>query len=73
MKTLFKKDQGVVVTEPDHPLRGRTGRVWRLRFCDDGAWVQINGADIGHALARFPQGDSRRNHVVLFPEQCESL
>jgi hypothetical protein len=66
----FANNQIVTVTNPDHPLVGKTGIVWRLRMADDGAWVAMNDPLPDH-LAAFPKGDARRDHIILYPEETD--
>jgi len=67
--TRFENAQWVVVNEVGHPLVGRSGVVVRLRRADDAAWVRMDDP-IPSALARFLDGDPRRNDVMLYPDQC---
>lgn len=62
----------VCVTDPSHPLAGKCGTVARRRKGDDGAWVDMDDPLPGE-LANFPAGDSRHKHVLLYPDQCESI
>lgn len=51
-------------------LPGKIGTVVRLRMSDDGAWVRMDDA-IPDEIASFPASDKRRNHVLLYPHECE--
>src|SRR5258708_2404795 len=66
----FKNGQTVTIRNHDHPLIRKTGVVVRLLWRDDSAWVRMN-EPLPDNLARFPKGDSRRDHILLFPEDCE--
>jgi hypothetical protein len=62
----------VVVSEPGHIRKGLTGQVVRQRMCDDGAWVEMDARpDDSHSAFPFPVDDTRSNHTLLYPEQCE--
>jgi hypothetical protein len=67
----FKNHQRVRVT--DGELEGRFGTVWRLRHCDDAAWIAMD-EDIPDSHRMFPADDDhgRGNHVILYPDQCEA-
>jgi hypothetical protein len=66
----FSNNQVVTVTDVEHELTGKSGIVCRLRMADDGAWVAMNDPLPDH-LASFPKGDSRRDHIILYPDECE--
>lgn len=66
----FKLGEKIKVVDSDHELNGKTGRVDRLRNCDEGAWVTMDDS-LPENLAVFPAGDDRRNNIVLYPEHCD--
>jgi len=69
----FKKAHRVTVSDPElehESLRGKSGTVQRLLMRSAEAWVCMDD-DIPDSLARFPVGDERRNHVCLWPFECE--
>lgn len=68
----FKNGMKIRVSENGHPLQDKTGKVVRLLFRDDSAWVAMDEA-IPQELASFPLGDSRRDHINLFPYQCSEV
>lgn len=51
-------------------LRWKSGIVRRCRISDHGAWVEMDMPP-SQDLRSFPEGDSRANHVLLYPSQCE--
>jgi hypothetical protein len=51
-------------------LIGKTGKVVRCRHGDNGAWVQMD-EPLTEKLASFPEGDPRRKHILMYPEECE--
>lgn len=62
----------VRVTKPDKEhaeLKGKTGTVTRKLIRDESAWVSMD-EPISEKLARFSKGDTRRNHVNLWPDEC---
>ena len=67
----FTNNQRVIVDQPEclDELRGRTGTVVRLRRCDGAAWVDMDD-DIPDGARSFPHDDDRRNHVLLYPQEC---
>ena len=64
----FKDNQRVHIIAGD--LAGQYGTIWRIRHCDNGAWVEMDES-LPESLRRFPEGDSRCNHIVLYPWLCE--
>ena len=72
MKRFIKPGQRVKVSLDGHELNGRTGTVERMRICDDGAWVDIDGG-LPSELRKFPEDDEfgRGNHIILYPDECE--
>jgi hypothetical protein len=73
MKSFLNKQRIVVSSPlPEHAkLKDAPGVVRRLLFRDDSAWVEmVNG--LPEELRIFHDADdSRLNHIVLFPEECE--
>ena len=80
----FKINQRITIVDPmaeclgrgdGTMLKGRTGIVRRLRRCDDGAWVSIDGDPLPAVLRSFPADDEagRGQHIILFPEECEQV
>jgi hypothetical protein len=59
-----------IVSHKDVNMIGNEGTVYRLRIADNGAWVRM---DKRLATEWFPFGDmdSRSNHTLLSPDQCE--
>lgn len=68
MKRLLM-GQRVRITDRQHALHGRAGKVMRVRHSDEGAWIHMDTA-IPERDRAFPAGDPRQDHVLLFPEQC---
>lgn len=66
----FQNNQKIIVTDAEHPCHGKTGTVVRLRRADDAAWVRMD-EDLPMDLRSFPADDERRNHIMLWPEDCE--
>ncbi len=69
----FCDGQKVRVTNPDggrEALRGWTGTVVRLRRQDDGAFINMDQS-LPTELMRFPEGDTRCRHILLYPDVCE--
>ena len=65
----------VRITELGHPLCGHTAILRRPRRQDDGAWYEIDeplsaeARDFASRELPFPFGDSRAQHVMLYPDQ----
>lgn len=69
----FKDGQRVKVVDGDaKAMDGMTGTVVRRRMGDNGAWVCMD-ADLPGDLAKFPEGDDRHRHALLYPDECEPL
>lgn len=68
----FENGQRVTVTAQHHPCKGKAGTVARLRRADAAAWVNMDDPLPGD-LASFPRGDERRNHMMLYPDECEPI
>jgi len=66
----FKNAQRIMVVQG--LLEGEAGTVWRLRYCDNQAWVRMDN-EPPEELRSFPQTDSRGNNVLLSPEQCTQV
>jgi hypothetical protein len=49
-----------------------TGTVRRLRFKDNGAWIELDGRSATPGVHPFGVGDPRENHVLAFPQDCEA-
>jgi hypothetical protein len=54
-----------------HLLNGKAGTVVRKRISDDGAWVEMD-EPLPDSLRLFLPPDKRQDHVLLYPEECES-
>lgn len=67
----FLDNQRVSVTDPEHPMHGMSGTVVRLRRLDVGAWVNMD-RDLPIDLRTFGATDPRRNHALLYPQECKS-
>lgn len=65
----FENGQRVIVSNPEHPCFGKAGSVVRLRRMDESAFVNMDDPLPGD-LASFPEGDSRRNHILMYPDEC---
>jgi hypothetical protein len=67
----FSNNQSVTVSNPDHPLVGKSGIVVRLLIRDNSAWIAMNDP-LPDDLRSFPLDDAygRGNHIVIFPEDC---
>lgn len=68
----FQNGQRVQVNRTRPDLTGKFGTVVWLLHHDDSAWVAMD-EDIPEELARFPIGDARRNHVNLWPDECDLM
>ena len=71
----FRFNQRVRVVSQDglderQELIGQLGTVVRCRYGDNGAWVKMDNA-LDEQLTSFPVGDHRRNHILMYPEECE--
>lgn len=66
----FRCAKRIRVIDPEHIMKGETGSIERLRIGDDGAWVCMDKEPPAE-LQSFPQGDSRHNNILLYPDQCE--
>jgi hypothetical protein len=67
----FQLRQKVRVTDGYDPrLNGMTGSVCRLLHRDSSAWIDMD-QDVPSDLANFIDGDPRRNHINVFPDECE--
>jgi hypothetical protein len=67
----FQDGQRIRVIDPASPMNGKLGTVHRQRRMDIGAWVNMDET-LPAEMQQFAIGDSRSNHVLLFPEQCEA-
>lgn len=77
MRTLlsFHLGQRVRIVSPDavkYGIEGRTGTVTRLRWGDNGAWVEMDRT-LPKALRVFPEDDSRARHLILYPDECREV
>lgn len=70
MEMFSRFERRIRITAKGHPLEGKTGTIERLRLSDDGAWVAMD-KPLPEELASFPMGDGRRNHFLLYPDDCE--
>ncbi|MBY0515120.1 MAG: hypothetical protein K2P78_14600 [Gemmataceae bacterium] len=61
----------VRIIEPG-PFMGITGTVWRRRYQDDSAWIDLDEWPDGEQRA-LPVGDDRQNHRLFWPNECEEL
>ena len=50
---------------------GAPGTVVRLRTADDAAWICLDARHRNDKVHPFPPDDSRANHVMCWPDQCE--
>jgi len=68
----FSKGQRVKIVAGEYAtsMEGRAGSVHRLRKGDTGAWVEMD-LEVPSEHRKFPAGDARANHLLLFPEECE--
>ncbi len=64
----FRNCTKIIVTEEGHAANGMEGTIARKCMADAGAWVNLPG--LPKSLASFPDGDSRRDHILLYPDQC---
>jgi hypothetical protein len=71
MMKKFRLGIRIVVNNPDHILFGHFGVIVRIRFSDDGAWTDMDKLE--PKFRKFPDGDPRQNHYLLYPEDCEEL
>lgn len=67
-----------VIAHDDPNMIGNVGTVTRWRIQDYGAWVKMDkGVAAGMKPDNFPFSadatDSRCNHTLLYPEQCEAI
>ena len=69
-KTKLRLLNGMRVRCIKEPLQGKLGTVVRVRRGDDGAWVHMDDP-LPQDLRSFPADDSRADHIVLFPEECQ--
>jgi hypothetical protein len=53
-------------------LIGKVGTVVRCRYGDNGAWIDMD-EPLDENLTIFPAGDRRRNHILMYPEECEPI
>ena len=51
-------------------MLGKVGTVVRIRMQDSGAWIEMDDP-LPEKLASFEVGDSRRNHIIFYPDECE--
>ena len=72
--TKFNLGQRIAVnsTCDYREIVGKTGTVVRCLMRCDSAWIKMD-EDIPESLASFPVGDDRRNHINLWPDDCEDL
>ena len=65
----FKANQRVLVKVDDNERTiNKLGTVARLRRGDEGAWINL---DERSEHCPFPEGDSRANNILAYPEDCE--
>jgi hypothetical protein len=67
---IFQNCQRVRVMSGVRALIGKTGRIERLGVADSGAWVTMD-EPLSEEIASFPVGDTHRNSIFLYPEECE--
>lgn len=74
MKPLssFRGVKRIVICSKNHALYGQTGRVWRMRLCDDSAWVTMDN-DLPEKYRAFPVFDIRKNNILLHPRLCSII
>jgi len=68
----FGAAKRIRIIEPEHGMNGQAGTIYRHRICDNGAWVAMDNEPSEH-LCSFPKSDHRRNHIILYPDQCEEV
>ena len=73
----FEKSIRVCISDKEHPLFGKSCQVVRIRLCDEGAWCNMD-EPIPNELSCFKSingldEDTRRNHVLLYPDQVDFL
>src|ERR1700759_4757037 len=66
----FENGQRIIVSHPEHPCFGKAGSVVRLRRIDSAAFGNMDDP-LPEDLASFPEGDTRRNHMMFYPDECE--
>jgi hypothetical protein len=67
----FTNNQRIKVTDPESPIRGMCGTVERIRISDGGAWVNMDDPLPKGEISFHDPKDSRYNHTMLYPDQCE--
>lgn len=68
----FRNGLRIRITHPEHPALGKTGTVTRLCRADDAAWVNMD-EPLPVDLRHFPEGDERRDHLLLYPDEVEGI
>jgi hypothetical protein len=73
----FKFNQRVRIVSQDglserEQLIGKLGTVVRCRYGDNGAWINMDDP-LDEKLTSFPARDPRRNHILMYPEECEPV
>jgi hypothetical protein len=66
----FENRMRIEVSDEKHPCFQKCGEVVRIRISDSGAWVDMD-EDLPPDLMSFTNNDPRRNHMLLYPEQCK--
>jgi len=76
MMKMFRNGQRIRITTTAKTnnvnMAGKTGTVVRLRYGDNGAWVEFD-EKIPDAVASFSDNDPRRNHMLFYPDECEEI
>jgi hypothetical protein len=68
----FENGQRVIVRaigDDDTEIPPTLGTVRRKRISDNGAWIELD--TLADELRSFPVGDSRANHALAYPENCD--
>lgn len=66
----FNNGQRITVVAADSPFIGESGTLVRLLRRSNEAWVNMD-RDLPIDLRSFPDGDERKNHVCLWPQDCQ--
>lgn len=75
MLERFENQMRIRVVDPDEehaPLKDHVGLVVRLRMQDESAWIRMVDP-LPEGVAVFPKDDERRDHVILWPDECDQL
>lgn len=64
----FLNNQRVTVISGE--MKGKSGRVVRLRMADNGAIVNMDDMPPESCRMFHDETDPRKNYVILYPEDC---